>query len=106
MDVPGLIADCRREVGLSLRELARRAGTSHSSLSAYEAGTKNPSVATLERIIKAAGFELAIGVRPIRGPEQPFPDDRGLILRDLLRLGDHYPLERSATLDFPVIARL
>lgn len=92
--------------GLSMRELAERAGTSHSTLSAYESGRKAPSVATLERLINATGLDLAIGVRPIRGLGESAPDDRQVIIRDLLRLADHLPLERSDTLDYPVIARM
>ncbi len=34
----------RLDAGLSLRELARRAGTSHVTLSAYEHGTKSPTL--------------------------------------------------------------
>lgn len=52
-----------------MRALARRAGTSHSTLAAYEAGRKAPSLATLERIVKAAGFELSVEARPGRGHE-------------------------------------
>ncbi len=106
MDVSQLIADCRHSVGLSLRELAKRAGTSHSTLAAYEAGRKAPSLATLERILNAAGYDLAVGVRPIRGPGQSLPDDRGVIFKDLLRLADHLPAEHSETLDRPILGRL
>ena len=55
----GLIARVRRAAGLSQAELARRAGTSRPTLSAYEHGRKSPSLDTLERLVAAAGFELA-----------------------------------------------
>lgn len=54
----------RRDAGLSQRELARRAGTSQATLSAYEAGRKSPSLDTLARIVRAAGSDLRIQVVP------------------------------------------
>jgi transcriptional regulator with XRE-family HTH domain len=48
---------------LSQAELARRAGTSRPTLSAYEHGRKSPSLETLERLLAAAGQELEIRPR-------------------------------------------
>lgn len=59
-----LIKQARWEAGLSQRELARRAGTSQATLSAYEAGRKSPSLGTLARIVRAAGKDLRIRVVP------------------------------------------
>jgi len=59
----GLLARVRRAAGLSQAELACRAGTSRPTLSAYEHGSKSPSLDTLERLFAAAGFELA--ARPV-----------------------------------------
>lgn len=53
-----LIRSARREAGLSLRELARRAGTSDATISAYEHGRVVPRVDTLVRIVEAAGKRL------------------------------------------------
>jgi transcriptional regulator with XRE-family HTH domain len=53
-----LIRIARRRAGLTQEALARRAATSQSALSAYESGRRSPSVATLARILEAAGFEL------------------------------------------------
>lgn len=53
-----LIRIARRRSGLSQEELARRAATSQAAISAYESGRRSPSVATLSRILEAAGFEL------------------------------------------------
>ncbi len=57
----------RLRSGLSLRALAARADTSHSTLSAYEAGRKVPTVETLDRIVRAAGFELGVELTPAVG---------------------------------------
>ncbi|MDQ3659574.1 MAG: helix-turn-helix domain-containing protein [Actinomycetota bacterium] len=55
-----LIKLARLEGGLSQRELARRAGTSQATMSAYETGRKSPSLETLSRIVRAAGQDLRI----------------------------------------------
>ncbi|MEI7548395.1 MAG: helix-turn-helix transcriptional regulator [Actinomycetota bacterium] len=47
-----------RFAGLSLEELAARAGTSRTTLSAYERGRKSPNLATASRIVESAGLEL------------------------------------------------
>jgi transcriptional regulator with XRE-family HTH domain len=54
----------RRLAGLSRSELARRAGASRPTLAAYAAGTKSPNLATAERILRAAGFDLDLVARP------------------------------------------
>ena len=53
-----LIEIARRSAGLSQEELARRAGTSRPTLSAYEHGRKSPGLATAVRLLNEAGFEL------------------------------------------------
>jgi transcriptional regulator with XRE-family HTH domain len=52
----------RRGAGLSQRELAERARTSRTAVSAYEHGRKSPSLGTVERLVTASGYEL--DVRP------------------------------------------
>lgn len=55
-----LLAYARRAAGLTQDALARLAGTSQPTLSAYERGTKSPSLAVAERIIDAAGHRLEV----------------------------------------------
>ncbi|HWE91899.1 MAG TPA: helix-turn-helix transcriptional regulator [Pseudonocardiaceae bacterium] len=55
-----LLKRVRQAAGLSQRELARRAGTSRTTLSAYEHGAKSPTFATAERLLFAAGYEFAV----------------------------------------------
>jgi transcriptional regulator with XRE-family HTH domain len=57
-----LLAWVRRAAGLSQDELAGRAGTSRTAVSAYEHGRKSPSLDTVDRLVSAAGYEL--DVRP------------------------------------------
>jgi hypothetical protein len=54
-----LIREARIAAGLTQVELARRAGTSQPTIAAYEAGDKIPTVATLERLLRAAGASLS-----------------------------------------------
>ena len=58
--MPGaeLLARVRRAAGLSQDELASRAGTSRTAVSAYEHGRKSPALDTVDRLVSAAGYEL------------------------------------------------
>jgi transcriptional regulator with XRE-family HTH domain len=53
-----LLARVRRAAGLSQDELARRAGTSRTAVSAYEHGHKSPALDTVDRLVSAAGYQL------------------------------------------------
>lgn len=54
----------RLQAGLSQVGLARRAGVTQSVVSAYESGTRQPSLPTLARLVRATGSELELLVRP------------------------------------------
>jgi transcriptional regulator with XRE-family HTH domain len=58
-DAGELLERVRVSSGLTQEELARRAGTSRPTLSAYEHGRKSPTVATFARLLSGAGWELA-----------------------------------------------
>ena len=56
---PGeLLEQVRVSAGLTQEELARRVGTSRTTLSAYEHGRKSPTAATFARLLSGAGWEL------------------------------------------------
>lgn len=57
-----LLVQARLRAGLSQEELAARAGVSRSAISAIEHGKRDPGLAYLERILRAAGFELHPGL--------------------------------------------
>ena len=63
MTAPTVLERARRAAGLSQDVLARRARTSRTAISAYENGSKSPSLATAERLLAGAGYELAIRPR-------------------------------------------
>lgn len=52
------ILKAREQAGLSQMQLAQKAKTSQAAISMYESGTRSPSVETLLRIIRAAGFDI------------------------------------------------
>lgn len=59
MEPGALLEQVRDKAGLTQEELARRAGTSRPTVSAYERGRKSPTVATFARLLAEAGWELA-----------------------------------------------
>jgi DNA-binding XRE family transcriptional regulator len=50
----------RFELGLTQREVAEAAGTSHSAISRLESGTHTPSLATLQKIAAVLDEELLV----------------------------------------------
>jgi transcriptional regulator with XRE-family HTH domain len=99
MDAASTLRTVRAKAGLSLRQLARRAGTSHSTLSAYETGRVTPAVATVDRIVRAAGFSLAAELAPVVGGDQA--GERGDELVAALELAAIFPARHAPTLAFP-----
>lgn len=53
-----MVAAVRRRAGLTQQALAERAQTTQSTIAAYEAGAKEPSVRTMTRIAAAAGLAV------------------------------------------------
>jgi transcriptional regulator with XRE-family HTH domain len=56
----GVLRDARDRAGLSQRQLAERAGTSQAMVARIEGGRQSPSMATLERLVRACGLELRV----------------------------------------------
>ena len=99
MNAGRMLRRARRRAGLTLRALAGRAGTSHSTLAAYESGRKTPTVETLDRILRAAGYELGFELTPsVGGPDRAA---RGRELVDVLELAAQFPGRHAAALEFP-----
>jgi transcriptional regulator with XRE-family HTH domain len=59
-----LLREARARANLSQRALAARADTAQSEIARIENGRQEPSHATLERIIRAAGFDVRIELVP------------------------------------------
>jgi len=60
LDIAQMVYDARQAAGLTQSELARRAGTTQSAISAIESTTKVPTVHTLDRVARALGTTLDI----------------------------------------------
>lgn len=93
----------RERAGLSLRELARRAGTSHATLLAYEKGRKSPGNATFERILAACGYAVIYQLSPLGAA--PSMHDRAQELEEVLILSALFPARHARTLDAPIFGR-
>ena len=103
MEASTILRRCRLRSGASLRALARRAGTSHSALAAYEAGRKSPNAQTFERILEAAGFVVEVR----RAPSAVITDldRRGDDLEEVLALAELFPTRHDQVLHAPVFGR-
>jgi transcriptional regulator with XRE-family HTH domain len=99
MDASELLREARRRAGLTQSELARRAGIPQSVLSAYERGRRQPAAAALGRILRSAGFDLALGPRRVDAGRA------GRRLRDVLSLVDRMPSRRAKRLSYPILGR-
>ncbi|MBS1869238.1 MAG: helix-turn-helix transcriptional regulator [Actinobacteria bacterium] len=107
MDASALLRNARARAGLTQAELARRAGTSQATVSAYEHGRKTPSVETLGRLLAAAGARLTAVpasttvVRPSKA--QLARAGRGLV--DVMLLAEALPTRHDPELRFPPLTR-
>jgi len=76
---PGkLVSDARRRAGFTQSDLAKRLAISQAAVAQLERADSNPRLATLDRAVRAAGFELVVGTRPRRSTV-----DEGLIRQQL-----------------------
>jgi transcriptional regulator with XRE-family HTH domain len=99
MDAATTLRSARTRAGLGLRALARRADTSHATLRAYETGAKVPRVDTLDRLVRAAGFELAVDLGA--GVPEEGAAARAVELVEALELAAAFPAEHDRELRFP-----
>jgi transcriptional regulator with XRE-family HTH domain len=59
-----LVVQARLKTGLTQIQLAERAGTSRSAISAIEHGRRDPGLEGLQKILAAAGFDLLTRLTP------------------------------------------
>jgi transcriptional regulator with XRE-family HTH domain len=105
MDAAFTVTKAREQAGLSKRELARRARTSPAAIVAYEAGTRDPTVGTLVRLVAAAGASIEIDLEPARS--RPDPAVSGARLVQVLELAERLPRRpASRHLAYPPFPRL
>ena len=96
MDAATLLRTARLRAGLSQRALAAAAATSQPAVAAIESGRKQPTVATLDRLLAAAGTELVPA-----DAEQAAMLRRARRLEDVLHLAEALPFRRDKGLRYP-----
>ncbi|MEA2346282.1 MAG: hypothetical protein QOG62_69 [Thermoleophilaceae bacterium] len=103
MDTAQALRDARRRSGLTQQQLAEKTGTSQASVSAYESGSKRPSVDTLSRLLAASGSRLVVeAAAPAASPPSRRDQAKaGRILLQVLDLAAHLPVRHDAELRFP-----
>ncbi|MEJ7561282.1 MAG: helix-turn-helix transcriptional regulator [Ilumatobacteraceae bacterium] len=94
---------CRLRAGMTLRQLAACAHTSHATLSAYEHARSVPTIDTLERVAAASGFIVQVQLVPAVGGADRAA--RGRELADVLELAAQFPARYETTLRAPVFGR-
>ena len=90
----------RARVGLSLTELARRAGIAKSTLSQLESGTGNPSLETLWALATALGVPLGRLIDPPKSDIRVIRAGEGVIMH-----AEHDPYEAAMLASCPPGAR-
>ncbi len=90
MTAATLIRRARTAAGLTQAELAARAGTSQATVSLYERARKDPSAATLDRLLRAAGWRLEAAPMPQPTPAQLA--ERATRLEQVLELAEALPV--------------
>lgn len=103
MDSAAALREARQRAGLTQAALAARAGTSQATISAYESGRKQPSVATLDRLLAAAGARLRVapGANAVVQPSAAQLARAGRTLIDVLLLAEALPTRHERKLRFP-----
>lgn len=108
MDAGRTIRVARHRAGLTQAALANRVGTSQATISAYENGSKQPSVATFSRLLAALGSRLSVepGQRPVIQPSSAQLAHVGRLLPEVLGLAEALPVRHEPTLRYPPLNAL
>jgi len=92
-----LIEQARLAAGLTQQAMAEQAGTSRTTLSAYEHGRKSPNLETVERLIEVAGYELTLQHR-IKFSKIQMPRGRPIFVPEKLWRLDVHAVFKPITL--------
>jgi uncharacterized protein len=104
MDPATELRAARTRAGLTQGQLAARTGTSQATLSAYETGRKQPTLATFGRLLAATGAELRVTDVPGRRTAADLAR-AGRHLEEVLALAEELPFRRPGPLAFPGVPR-
>jgi transcriptional regulator with XRE-family HTH domain len=106
MDAGATLRAMRDRAGITQAELASRTGTSQATISAYENGSKQPSVATFSRLLAATGTRLAVErmAAPVVEPSSADLERAGETLAQVIALAEALPSEPERALRYPRLA--
>jgi transcriptional regulator with XRE-family HTH domain len=76
-----MVAEARRGAGLSIRELARLADVSFTTISRIESGEIDPTLGMLRRILAGAGLSLRLAAEPAPRPRRALSDLASAVTR-------------------------
>lgn len=79
MILRSLVREARKRAGFTQAELGRRAGVPQSTVARVESGARTPSTDLVERLVRAAGFEILCRLG------EPDPETRSLFETTLLQ---------------------
>lgn len=65
MDIPKIISERRKVLGITQTDLAEMAGVGVATVKDLERGKGNPSLKTLERLCVVLGFEIELKIKHI-----------------------------------------
>jgi len=94
-----LLKEARQQAQLSLRELAARASTSHSTIAAYEQGRKACGIDVYLRLLNACGVDFDL----VSSPRLHFSEkyERGRELEEVLNLAEQFPARHKPDIQYP-----
>ena len=70
MDVGATVRKARQGAGWTQRELARHTGVAQPTIARIEAGTADPRMSTVDRLLRACGVTLLSTPRPGAGVDE------------------------------------
>ena len=71
MDIAQLVTNAKESANIPIRKLAADAGVAGSTITRIQAGTVDPSFATLTRILEATGYDIEIVATPQGARKHP-----------------------------------
>jgi transcriptional regulator with XRE-family HTH domain len=107
MNIGLVLRTARQQAGLTQASLAARAGTSQTTISAYESGAKQPSVSTLTRLLEATGSRLTVEPATRPAAFEPSPAQLARVARtlsDVIALAEALPARHHSRVKYPRLA--
>ena len=106
MDVRGLLLQACERGQISQAELARRAGIAPTSLSAWATGRVSPTIASLDRVLAAAGLQVRTSLEPLladldKRVDEVLAGTATVELERLTSLAEHLDAEQGWGIELP-----